>query len=131
MNNPNDLPIVLEFLAPNSTWNVRFDLSISPIPYVERWNGPDKQPTQKEIDTAEPLAVSAKLKEGLVDMAEKELIDRAVSKREYTKEELIDALVSTQEKTELALVKSKIEAGVYDTEEKVISASEWTKSQPS
>ena len=59
MNNPNDLPIVLEFLAPNSTWNVRFDLSISPIPYVERWNGPDKQPTQAEIDTAEPAAMAA------------------------------------------------------------------------
>ena len=58
MINPKDLAVVLKFLNPDADFIVRDD-SDGSDPYIEAWNSLDTQPTQAEIDTAEPAAMAA------------------------------------------------------------------------
>jgi len=58
MINPKNLAVVLKFLNPSADFDVRDD-SDGSDPYVEAWNSVDTQPTQEEIDTAEPAAMAA------------------------------------------------------------------------
>lgn len=58
MINPKDLAVVLRFLNPDADYIVRDD-SDGSDPYIEAWNSLDTQPTQSEIDTAEPAAMAS------------------------------------------------------------------------
>jgi len=128
MINPNDLPIVLNYLTPNSTWVVRDD-SDGNYAYIGQWYGPDTQPTQIEIDAAEVAAVDAHNKLMLKVTADNELIARSTGKINFIEVE-IATLMPTDDKDDRAAIEIKIDDGTYDTDEKVRTATEWRKPEP-
>ena len=58
MINPKDLPIVLRYIDPNSVFMVQ-DNSDGTGTFIASWDSANPQPTQADVDAAEPAAMEA------------------------------------------------------------------------
>jgi hypothetical protein len=78
MINPKDLPIVLRHIDPNSVFMVQ-DNSDGTDTFIASWDSANPQPTQADVDAAEPAAMEAHNKRMLGLYAEEQSLKHGAS----------------------------------------------------